>query len=85
MTLDIVVSAFDDGATPEEIVCCYPSLRLADVYALIAYYLDHRTDVNAYLRDRERQAAEVRQRNEARFGNQGVRERLSKRRTEPSV
>lgn len=32
VTLDTVVSAFCDGATPEEIVQQYPSLDLADVY-----------------------------------------------------
>ncbi len=38
VTLDTVVLAFKDGATAEEIVQQYPSLRLADVYAVIGYY-----------------------------------------------
>ncbi len=32
VTLDTIVAAFDEGATPEEIAYQYPSLRLADVY-----------------------------------------------------
>lgn len=57
--LDLVVRAFDDGATPEAIVQRYSSLDLPDVYSAIAYYLRHRGEVLEYLRRRERRAAEV--------------------------
>ncbi len=36
VTLDTVVAAFKEGATAEEIVQQYPSLELADVYAVIS-------------------------------------------------
>jgi uncharacterized protein (DUF433 family) len=49
VTLDTVVGAFLDGATPETIAQQYPSLSLADVYTVISYYLRNRTDVEAYL------------------------------------
>jgi hypothetical protein len=75
------VSAFNEGATPEEIVSQYSSLDLADVYAVIGYYLRHRTDVEAYLRQRQCQADAVRKENEARFDPQGIRDRLLARRT----
>ena len=52
VTLDTVVAAFNEGATAEEIVYQYPSLDLADVYAVIAYYLQRRPEVEAYLRRR---------------------------------
>src|SRR5207244_10008836 len=55
VTLDTLVAAFTEGATPEEIVQQYPSLNLADVYSVIAYYLRQRTDVEAYLQQRQRQ------------------------------
>jgi uncharacterized protein (DUF433 family) len=42
--LELVVEAFDAGATPEEIVQRYPSLDLSSVYSVIAYVLDHRRD-----------------------------------------
>ncbi len=35
VTLDIVIGPFQDGATPKEIVYQYPSLSLADIYAVI--------------------------------------------------
>ena len=46
------------GATPEAIVQRYSTLTLSDVYAVIAYYLRHRRDVEAYLARREQQAAD---------------------------
>lgn len=80
VTLDTVVLAFKDGATAEEIVQQYPSLRLADVYAVIGYYLRHREDVEAYLRQRGQESTKVRRENERRSDPQGVRDRLLARR-----
>jgi len=39
VTLDTVVAAFNSGATAEQIVQDYSILQLADLYAVIAYYL----------------------------------------------
>ena len=80
VTLDTVVAAFEEGATAEEIVQQYPSLHLADVYAVIGYYLRRRQEVEAYLRERQQKANEVRQQNESRFDPHGVRDRLLARR-----
>lgn len=52
VTLDTILSAFSKGATAEEIVQQYPSVALADVYQVIAYYLRHASEVNAYLERR---------------------------------
>jgi uncharacterized protein (DUF433 family) len=82
VTLDTVVAAFEQGATAEEIVQQYPSLRLADAYAVIGYYLRHRPEVDTYLAERDRVSRRVRQENEARFDPVGVRARLLARRSE---
>ena len=80
VTIDTVVTAFRLGATPEEIVHQYPSLPLADVYAVIAYYLRHRTEVDSYVRQRELQAEIIREQDEAELDPRGIRERLLARR-----
>lgn len=80
VTLDTIVAAFREGATAEEIVYQYSSLHLADVYSVIGYYLQRRSDVETYLRRRRRQADEVREQNEARFDPRGIRDRLLARR-----
>ncbi|WP_008316068.1 DUF433 domain-containing protein [Leptolyngbya sp. PCC 6406] len=79
VTLDTVVSAFLEGAAAEEIVEQYPSLQLADVYSVIAYYLQQKTEVDAYLKNRQERAAQVRQENEHRFNPNGIRDRLMAR------
>ncbi len=76
VTLDTVVAAFKQGATAEEIVQQYPSLLLADVYAVIAYYLRRQAEVEVYLQDRQQQAEEIRKLNESRYNPIGIRERL---------
>ncbi len=80
VTLDTVVAAFREGMTPEGIVEQYPSLRLAEVYSVIGYVLNHREEIETYLRDRQRVAETVRRENEARFDPAGVRDRLLARR-----
>jgi uncharacterized protein (DUF433 family) len=49
VSLETVVTAFDLGATAEQIVQTHPSLELAAVNAVITYVLDHRTDFDAYV------------------------------------
>lgn len=80
VTLDTLVGAFEAGAAAEEIVQLYPSVSLADVYSVIAYYLRHRDDIRNYLADRQRRAAETRAQNEQRADPSGIRERLLARR-----
>lgn len=60
--LELVIRAFQDGATPETILQRYPTLALRDVYAVVAYYLRHPREIDAYLAQREEKAAQVRQR-----------------------
>jgi len=79
VTLDTVIAAFEGGSTPEEIAQDYSSLALADIYAVITYYLRERAAVDAYLKERQTKAGEVRQENLAKFDTQGLRQRLERR------
>ncbi len=74
--LETIIIAFAQGATAEEITQQFPSLALADVYAVISYYLHHQEDVERYVQQRSTQALHVREQNEARFNMNGIRERL---------
>ena len=56
ISLDLVIEQYENGMTPENMVRAYDSLALADVYAVIAYYLRHRDEVRAYLKHREEEA-----------------------------
>jgi uncharacterized protein (DUF433 family) len=63
--LDLVVSQYENGMTPEDMVRAYDTLVLAEVYAVIAYYLRHRDEVRAYLNRREEEAEALRAKSEA--------------------
>ena len=80
VTLETVVAVFNRGATPEEIVQRFPTLDLADVYAVAAYYLHNRGEVDAYLQQQQIEAEVVRREIERRFDPAGLRERLLARR-----
>ena len=54
VSLDSVVLAFLQGLAPETITAeCYPTLTLEQVYGAITYYLAHRSEIDAYLRQDE--------------------------------
>lgn len=76
VSLDSVVYAFDEGATPEEIAQDFPSLDLGAVYSVIGYYLQNRDEVEEYLEQRKAQREQLKSEVEARFNPQGLRERL---------
>ncbi|MCA6502235.1 MAG: DUF433 domain-containing protein [Pseudanabaena sp. M135S2SP2A07QC] len=76
VTLDTVIKTFQNGATAEEIVYRYPSLKLADVYTTISFYLNHQQEVETYLQQRQNQAQIIRTMNQSRFDPQRLRNRL---------
>lgn len=54
MLLEIVIHAFRRGDSPDDTVHSYTSLSLQDVYAVVAYYLRHQAEVDAYVAERDR-------------------------------
>ena len=78
--LGTIVYAFNEGATPEEIVSQYPVLDLDNIYAVIAYYLKNRELVDSYLRKHQEDAARIRTEIESRPEHKAFRERLMARR-----
>lgn len=58
--LELVIRAFQYGETPEDIVNSYPSLKLADVYASISYYLTHQSLIDEYIRQVDQEGEQIR-------------------------
>ena len=76
VTLQAVVADFHRGASPEEIAHHYSALNLSEVYLVIGYYLQHRAEVDAYVRQQRQLADEARYAYEADHPNDPLRERL---------
>ena len=49
VTLETLVSAYLDGMTAEEITQAYDAVALADVHAVLSFYLRHRDEVERYV------------------------------------
>lgn len=76
VTLDTIVAAFQDGATPEEIARQYPSVPLGDIYQVVGYYLRHSEELDRYLEQRKQLSTAIRAENEQRWDPAGVKDRL---------
>jgi len=49
ISLDSVVYSFNRGNSPDSIEAEYPLLKQGQIYGAIAFYLDHKAEVNEYL------------------------------------
>jgi len=78
--LDRVIHAFNAGRTPEEIIQSYDTLHLDEVYAVLAYYLAHRTEVDTYIQRQEVEAQALLKDIKKRSDYQEFRNRLLTRR-----
>jgi uncharacterized protein (DUF433 family) len=77
ISLDVLVAAFKRGKTPEAIHEGYETVSLADVYAILTYYLRHRAEVEEYLAEQQLIGEEVRARIEALYPpEEGLRAKL---------
>ncbi len=65
VTLDVVILEYLKGTSPEGIAHAYSMLQLADVYAVIAYYLHNYGEVNGYILARGEAAERLRREIEA--------------------
>src|SRR5438552_16669298 len=53
VALDSIIYQFQQGRSPEAIQDAFPAISLSQVYAAIAYYLDHQSELDEYLAHNE--------------------------------
>lgn len=58
--LENVVFLYNQGYSPEMLLSEYPALRLADIHKAIAFYLEHRGDVDQYAATCNRESQQLR-------------------------
>jgi uncharacterized protein (DUF433 family) len=80
VTLDLVVRAFNRGATPEEIAQDFPTIQLPDIYQVIGYYLKHDSELAEYFDRRNREEQAMLEAHQEEWSPRGLRERLLARR-----
>ena len=65
VSLDTVIACFHQGYTAEDIVRSFDTLKLRDVYLVIAYYLDNKEAVDDYMKRQQEKGEEIRRKFEA--------------------
>ena len=58
--MDIAIWHEKMGMSPEQIVAEFPTISLADVHAALAYYRDHRDEVDRFIEAHNADAEELR-------------------------
>jgi uncharacterized protein (DUF433 family) len=79
ISLDLIVEQYQNGMAPEDMVRAYDTLELADVYAVIAFYLRHANEVRTYLKQRAEEAESLRAKIEAERPRVSAEELLARR------
>lgn len=61
LPIDRIVYAYKNGECPEEIYDSFPSdaYEVADIYSIIAYYLNNKSKIEKYMVKREKEAKEI--------------------------
>lgn len=67
VTLDTLIARHHQGHSPEAIHEAFSTVPTTDIYAIIAYYLAHRDELDAYLTRRDEEAERLRQQIEAQY------------------
>lgn len=80
VTLETLIGAFAQGATPEELHDSFSTVSVEDAYAVVAFYLNNRDVVEAYIRRQDEADEAVRREIKARLDASGLRARLLARR-----
>lgn len=79
VTLEVILTAFEQGETPEQIVHAYPSLQLGDVCTLYAYYCRNKALFCQYLEQSRAQEQAIRQKIEAKYSTETIPQKIRQR------
>jgi uncharacterized protein (DUF433 family) len=80
-----VVTRYNDGFSAEMIVCQYPTLPLALIHKVIAFYLENRQEVDAYVQNCDASLEEFRRKDARKIDFAALRARMADFRTAAGV
>ncbi len=81
LPIERVVYAYKNGECPEEIFDSFPSdvYTVADIYLVIAYYLQNKEKIEKYIEKREEEAKKIREEIESAPGYKERNEKLKRK------
>jgi uncharacterized protein (DUF433 family) len=75
VTLDSLIHSYWNGESNETMVVSFPTLTLQQVELALAYYLQHREELDAYMKEQEKRWSEFEQ--ESKVRNRDLIERIN--------
>lgn len=79
MRLNVVITAYKQGRSPEQLTKSFPALSLPTAYAVIAYYLANREAVDGWLEQLDQETEEWVGQYEKRWPSDEARARIKAR------
>ena len=79
VTLDTLINFYLQGESPEDLHAGFPTIPLPDIYAVIAYFLANRAEVDVYLQQRQAEADRIQREIEAQYPPKVTRAELQAR------
>src|SRR5690349_4693341 len=84
VTLRTLLTAYKQGATPEQIAQEFTTLKLANVYLILGYYLEHEAEIDTYLSAQDQRATDLRRQSDATFHKTALYKRLMEAKQKPN-
>jgi uncharacterized protein (DUF433 family) len=85
VTLDSIIDCYERGDSPADILEAFPTLTAEEVYAAVAYYLNHRGGVERYIRQQEAASDALRMKVDSDPRNIEARKRIEQRARERGI
>jgi uncharacterized protein (DUF433 family) len=79
VSLDLLMADYKSGKSAELIASSYPTLKLADVYGVLAFYHSHKAEVETYLAEQTQVRQELHARIERDFPQEGLAAKIKSR------
>jgi uncharacterized protein (DUF433 family) len=79
VTLDTLIAFYRQGYDATRLHEAFPTVPLADIHGIISFYLRHGPEVDAYIAENQRRAAQQRQDFEAEFPPKPLRPELAQK------
>lgn len=82
VTLDTLMVSIKKGYTAEKINYCFPSVSVAQISSIMAWYRNHEAETEEYLLTQEAEAEKLRQEIESQPGYAALQEKIRQRRAQ---
>jgi len=82
LIIDLIVFRYQEGDTVEDIHDSFPTVSVEQIQKTLSWYLANQSEVDDYIRKRDKEAEILRREIESQSANKALREKLQRRKAE---